>query len=179
MYSRLRAFLLLSATLPLLACGDVLPTTTAVDLTAGVPSGAVRPVIQSLAGDAPGTVAYVIHIVSRDVPLSAYQGVLTFPPGSFEMVDVVVPAGATGEMRVINRTAVDSGWIRFAAFAPERFAEDVAFTVIVRPLGGGLAVVPQATLQVVGVGEQGKALQSSLLLVSEGVLDLSGQRVVQ
>lgn len=142
-------------------------------VVANVPGGAVRADIveQPLALD--GSVTFVVRVRSRNVALSAFQGAVTFTPGSFDLVSIDVPV-RDGESYLFNPEEVAAGRIRFAALSPTSFAESYAqdgvetLRITVRPRRPVAEAALAATLDVASV-ESGAALDTEQLLPSRYV----------
>jgi hypothetical protein len=141
---------------------------------AALPSGTVEAVIQREPGPTPGTVRLTVRVLARDTVLAAYQGALTFAPGAFELVSVSTPDGTDGEAHLVNSTTLAAGRLPFAAYAPERFATDEAFAIVVRPNLPLDAMHLSAALDVAGVAS-GRALAATRLRRSAGVRDAAGR----
>ena len=162
-------------TLAVAACLETPPLTAPLSaLTAALPSGAVEAVIQQEAGPSPGTVRLTVRVLARDTVLAAYQGALTFAPGAFELVSVSTPDGTDGETHLVNSSTLPAGRLPFAAYAPERFGTDEAFSVVVRPTLPLDAMHLSAALDVAGVAS-GRALAGTSLRRSAGVRDDAGR----
>jgi hypothetical protein len=153
---------------------DPLGTAPLAALTAALPTGAVEAVDQQEAGPTPGTVRLTVRVVTKDTAIAAYQGVLTFTAGAFELVSVATPKGLDGEAHLINSTEIGAGRLPFAAYAPERFRTDEAFSLVVRPTLPLDAMHLSAALDVAGVAS-GRALATTSLRRSAGVRDASGR----
>jgi len=162
-------------TLAVVACrDDQIATAPLSVLTAALPSGAVEAVIQQERGPAPGTVRLTVRVLAKDTVLAAYQGALTFAVGAFEVVSVSTPVGSDGEVHLVNSTDLAAGRLPFAAYAPERFSTDEAFSVVVRPTLPLDAMHLSAALDVAGVAS-GRALAGTSLRRSAGVRDVAGR----
>jgi hypothetical protein len=166
---------LVALTLALAGChDDPLGTAPLAALTAALPSGSVEAVIQQEPGPTPGTVRLTVRVVTKDTAVAAYQGVLTFTAGAFELVSVATPEGTDGEAYLVNSTDLAAGRLPFAAYAPERFGTDEAFSLVVRPTVPLDAMHLSAALDVAGV-VSGRALAATSLRRSAGVRDASGR----
>ena len=143
-------------------------------LTAALPAGSVEAVIQREPGPTPGTVRLTVRVLAKDTVLAAYQGALTFTAGAFELVSVAIPEGTDGEAHLINSTEIAGGRLPFAAYAPERFGTDEAFSLVVRPTLPLDAMHLSAALDVAGVAS-GRALAATSLRRSAGVRDAAGR----
>jgi hypothetical protein len=160
---------LLVCALAVVGCREVPILTSPVVVPADVPRGAVRADIvqEPLAAD--GSVTFVVRVRTRDVVLSAFQGVVTFSPGAFELVGVTA-TDRSGETRLFNEAAFAHGRIRFAAMTPTTFApapeEGIeAFRFTVRPLRAIAEANLEATVEVASE-EEGVALDAGSFLVS-------------
>jgi hypothetical protein len=170
--SRLAASLL---ALTVAGCHDATPLTAPLRaLTAALPAGSVEAVIQQEAGPTPGTVRLTVRVLAKDTVLAAYQGALTFTAGAFELVSVSTPEGTDGEAHLVNSTTLAAGRLPFAAYAPERFGTDEAFSLVVRPTLPLDAMHLSAALDVAGVAS-GRALAGISLRRSAGVRDAAGR----
>lgn len=162
-------------TLAMAACrDDQIASAPLSALTAALPSGSVEAVIQQEAGPTPGTVRLTVRVLAKDTVIAAYQGALTFTAGAFELVSVSTPEGTDGEAHLVNSTTLAAGRLPFAAYAPERFGTDEAFSVVVRPTLPLDAMHLSAALDVAGVAS-GRALAATSLRRSAGVRDASGR----
>jgi hypothetical protein len=161
--------------LAITACQDTpLVTAPLSALTAALPSGSVEAVIQQEPGPTPGTVRLTIRVLAKDTLIAAYQGALTFTAGAFELVSVTTPEGSDGEAHLVNSTDLAAGRLPFAAYAPERFGTDEAFSLVVRPTLPLDAMNLSAALDVAGVAS-GRALAATSLRRSAGVRDAAGR----
>ena len=178
MSRRTRSFALRVApvcALSLAACrDDQLAAAPLSALTAALPSGSVEAVIQQEAGPTPGTVQLTVRVLAKDNVIAAYQGALTFTVGAFDPVSVSTPNGTDGEAHLVNSTDVAAGRLPFAAYAPERFGTDEAFSLVVRPILPLDAMHLRAALDVAGVAS-GRALAATSLRRSAGVRDAAGR----
>lgn len=165
--------LLFGAVFALTACSEDRPLAGPIDLAANLPEGAVQAVVQQQTGVADGTMEYVVRVVGRRADMAAYQGAVTFAAGDFEVVSIRTPTVPEGEVHIVNSSEAGAGSIRFAAYAPDQFATDEAFTMVVKPLRGGLPNLV-VKLDVAGT-EDGKALDGTLLRASSGVRDTHGR----
>jgi hypothetical protein len=163
-------------TLAVAACRDdqMIVSAPLSALTAALPSGSVEAVIQQEAGPTPGTVRLTVRVLAKDTVIAAYQGALTFTAGAFELVSVSTPEGNDGEAHLVNSTTLAAGRLPFAAYAPERFGTDEAFSVVVRPTLPLDAMHLSAVLEVAGVAS-GRALAATSLRRSAGVRDAAGR----
>jgi hypothetical protein len=139
----------------------------------------VQPAIQQEPLSADGTVTFVIRVLANQVGVSAYQGVVTFSPGAFELVDVHAPAGLGSESHLLNSEGFDQGRVRFAAFTPTSFAGTnigdgvEALRLTVRPLRPVEDSNLIATLDVVS-GETGAPVAATNVLASPGIQNAPG-----
>ncbi len=171
---------LLLAVLPmvgLLACRDAAPTEATVDLTGLVPEGETQVMLQELPGPTEGTLTYVVRVVTRLEGVASYQGEVTFAPGSLELLSSRTPAGADGEMFLVNAQGAQ-GRIRFSALTTEHFSTDEAFRFTVRPTGPLSAARLAATLEVVG-HVSGTAVDRARVRSADGVRDVKGRLVTR
>jgi hypothetical protein len=143
-------------------------------LTDALPSGSVEAGIQQEAGPTPGTVRLTVRVLAKDTVVAAYQGALTFTAGAFELVSVTTPEGTDGEAHLVNSATLAAGRLPFAAYAPERFGTDEAFSLVVRPILPLDAMHLRAALDVAGVAS-GRALAATSLRRSAGVRDAAGR----
>lgn len=171
-----RFIVLAGAVMTAAACSDR-GLTAPLDLAELVPAGGTQVVLQEEAGAEPGTLTYVVRVITRRSDLGAYQGEVRFAPGAFTLVEAVTPAGGEGEMHVIN-PEVAAGRIRFAAYATEAFAGTEAFRFTVRPLVSREDAQMRASLTVAGV-VTGAALESAQLIASDGIRDSRGHLILK
>ncbi len=161
------------------------PTGTPTDgpggnLSSLVPSGSVQSAIQQLPPAADGSITFIVRIVAQGVGVSAYQGAVTFVPGTIQLVSVSTPQGQGDEVYAVNSADFASGRIRFAACSATTFAgTDVgdgveAFRFTVRSMGPLANANLGAALSVVGM-ESGVGLGADHLLGSPAVLTLQGR----
>jgi hypothetical protein len=155
------------------ACSEDRPLAGPVDPLRDLPEGAVQAMVQQRPGTEPGTVEYTVRVLGRRSDVAAYQGIVTFDVGAMELLQVRTPEAGDGEVHIVNSTTAMEGTIRFAAYAPEKFGTDEAFTMVVRPRMSGVPDIT-ATLDVAGT-EAGKALDGTLLRASSGVRDVQGR----
>jgi hypothetical protein len=108
--------------------------------------------------------------------VSAYQGAITFAPGSFELVAAdAPPSSSSGEGHLVNAEGFAQGRIRFAAFTPTTFRETAsgdgveALRLTVRPLRPIDDSNLVASLDVVS-GETGISVQANRVLSSSGIV---------
>lgn len=179
------ASLLVVAALATSACRDDRPATTPApdEPAATLPSGAAQVTVRQLAGGPAGTLTFAVHIVARDLTVSAFQGTVRFAPGMLELVETATPAaGAAGQMFLVNTDRFADGKILFAALTPTVFTgvtegngiEAFRFTVRTsRPIAEAGIV---ATLDAMGQ-ESGETVTSDRMLASPGVVDLSGRLI--
>lgn len=168
--------LLLSALVGSAACREDTPVGTVADLTRTLPAEAVQAMVQSSEGPSVGTIRLRVRVLTKDVPLASYQGVITFDAGSFELVSVETPRSEEGGMHLVNPGEIANGQIRFAAFTTEKFADDEAFSLIVKPLRPIGQMQLKATLDVAGE-TSGTALAGAQLRGSTGVHDHTGRLI--
>lgn len=171
-----RLVLVTLGVLPLLgtlACRDESPTGTAVDLRNLVPEGETQVMLQQIDGPTPGTLTYIVRVITRLEGVASYQGEVTFEPGAFEFLSSRTPEGTDGEMFLVNAQGAQ-GRLRFSALTTERFSTDEAFRFTVRPTGPVEAARLAATLAVVGdVG--GTSVAPARVRSADGVRDLKGR----
>lgn len=166
------SLLVLAAT----ACRDTAPLEP-VDLATLVPAGGTQVVIQRETGPEVGTETFIVRVITRRADLASYQGEVTFAAGAFDLVRTITPAGADGEMYLVN-PQVESGRIRFAALATEAFSTTEAFRFVVRPKTALDAMDVRASLSVAGI-VAGAALEAAELRASDGVRDGAGRLIVR
>jgi hypothetical protein len=144
-------------------------------LIASVPPGVVQPAIQQSALAPDGSITFSIRVLANQVGVSAYQGVISFAPGAFELIAADAPPGSSGEGYLVNTEGFSSGNVRFAAFTPTTFRESTsgdgveALRLTVRPLRPVDDANLVAALDVVS-GETGVSVQASRVLSSSGVV---------
>lgn len=135
-----------------------------------VPPGSVQVIIaqeRDLGGD---SAVFVVRLAANGVPLAAYQGVVTFVPGSLEIIGIRTPENAEGEFRIVNAEGAASGTLRFAGFATQAMSSSEAFRIVGRLKGDVSALKLEGTLDVAGeVG--GTQIIAASLLRSAGVFD--------
>lgn len=170
---------LLVCALTVAGCREVPILTSPIVVPADVPRGAVRADVVQEPLEADGAVTFVVRVRSRDVMLSAFQGMVTFSAGAFELVRVTAP-DRSGETRLFNEEEFAQGRIRFAAMTPTTFAstpeegiEAIRFTV--RPLRAVAEADLSATLEVASE-EEGVALDAGSLLMSRLLRAGEGRR---
>lgn len=163
----------LALTLGLAACRD--SVTAPIDLAELVPANGTQVVLQQQPGSEPGTVTFVVRVITRRADLGSYQGELTFASGSLDLLGAETLSGLDGEMRIVNPQP-ENGSIRFAAFATESFASDEAFRFTVRPRGDLASMRLRASLGVAGV-LGGAAIEAAQLREADGVRDAQGRLV--
>jgi hypothetical protein len=131
-----------------------------------VPRGVVQSAIQQGGVGADGSLTLIVRVLANQVGVSAFQGAVTFPPGSFELVHAEVPQGSAGASFLVNTEPFATGVVRFAAFTPRTFSESSsgdgveALRLIVRPLRPVDEDGIHATLDVVS-GETGAEVPSA------------------
>jgi hypothetical protein len=139
-----------------------------------LPHGAVQAVVLEDTTAQDGSRTYIVRVVSRDVVVSSYQGVVTFPAGAFTLVSTGTPTGQSGETYVLNPAGFAQGRIRFAALTTTEFAgvgtgDGVeAFRFAVRPADPTAQPNVSATLDVVGT-DVGRAVGADRVLASPAV----------
>ena len=140
-----------------------------------MPPGVVQPAIQQEPISSDGSITFSVRVLANQVGVSAYQGVITFTPGSFELVSADSPTSAGGEGHLVNTEGFASGRIRFAAFTPTTFRETAsgngveALRLTVRPLRPVDDANLVAALDVVS-GETGVSVQANRVLSSSGIV---------
>ena len=145
-------------------------------LISAVPQGAVQVVVQQEAASG-DELTLVARVVGNGVDVGAYQGEITFVPGTLELLGATTPT-ADHEMHIVNPSTFAQGRIRFAAYTTaSAFASTEAFTLRVK------AVHPLADAQFVGtlevVGEPtGRAVSKTKLLASRGIYDAVTNRLI-
>jgi hypothetical protein len=138
---------------------------------AAAPTASVRADIVEGAPEADGLLTFAVRVRSRDLSLSAFQGVLTFAPGAFELVSMSTPQRG-GETYLFNPEEFSAGRVRFAALSPTTFADALAgdgveaLRVTVRPLRPIDEANLSATLDVAG-RESGASIDAARLLPSQ------------
>jgi hypothetical protein len=172
----LRLLSLAALSLAFAACTDE-GTPGAITAVPPVPEGAVQAMIQQTAGPEEGTMTYTVRIIAGDQAFAAYQGALTFVPGSMEVLRVTTPRGLDGETHLVNVGEAANGLVRFAAYAPEKFGTDEAFSIVVRPKTDMADAKMVASLEVAGQAE-GKAYERTALRQSVGVMDRAGRQML-
>jgi hypothetical protein len=151
------------------------PETRTTNLASTVPSGAAQAAILQDPPASDGSVTFTVRVAAKDVGLSAYQGNVTFTPGTLQLQSFSVPSGAGSEVYVVNQADFASGHIRFAACSATTFAGAtegdgvVAFRFTVRSSSNLAAANIAASLSVVGT-ESGTGLAPENVLGSAGVL---------
>ncbi|MDB4908590.1 MAG: hypothetical protein JWO05_3374 [Gemmatimonadetes bacterium] len=176
--SRITVAIATAALLGATACEDGKnPAAVAVDPATTVPTGAVQVLVQQQPVTTPGRLTFAVKVLTKDVSVGAYQGALTFEPGSFELVSIESASAKDGEFHIVNSSEFAKGRIRFAAYATESFDGSDAFTITVKPL------VPLENAKLVGAldvaGEvTGAAVSKTMLQSSRGILEARTNRVV-
>ena len=174
-HARLIALLLLL--IGPLGCRDAAPTEPLTDLTGFVPDGETHVMLQQLPGPTPGTLTFVVRVVTRLDGVASYQGEVTFTPDAFELLGTTTPPAADGEMYLLNAQGAQ-GRLRFSALTTEHFSTDEAFRFTVRPTRpvdqAGLA----ASLAVVG-NVDGTAVAASRVRSADGIRDVKGRLVTK
>jgi hypothetical protein len=130
-------------------CNDAAAPSAAVIAPLPLGGSAVRSYVVQESGSTADRVLLTIHVDSRDVGVAAYQGHLSFDPGSLEITEATTPSDGN---RLVNASA-GAGLVRFAGFAEERFGSTAAVHLVVKPLKSldlanivvSLDVVGQAT----------------------------------
>lgn len=172
---RLRLVLPLLA-LGLLACRDEVPA--AVDLLTLVPEGSSQVILQQEPGPAPGTVTYVVRVLSRGPKLASVQGTVAYTPGTLELISTATPAaGGDGEAYLVNPSPAQ-GRLRFAAFTPETFGTDEVFRFTVRERASLEAIAFHAEIEAAGEAV-GTALDTKTFRSADGVRDRQGRLLRQ
>jgi hypothetical protein len=144
-------------------------------LISSVPPGIVQPAIQQEPIAPDGSITFSVRVLSNQVGVSAYQGVITFAPGAFELVSADSPPSIGGTGHLVNTEGFSAGRIRFAAFTPTTFRETTigdgveALRLTVRPLRPVDDANIVATLDVVS-GETGISVQANQVLSSSGIV---------
>lgn len=156
-----------------LACRDSAPTEVTADLTGLVPTGETQVMLQQIPGPSAGTLTYIVRVVTRLEGMASYQGEVTFVPGAFELLSSRTPAGADGEMFLVNAQAAQ-GSLRFSALTTDHFSTDEALRFTVRPTGPVEAAHLAATLAVVG-SVNGTAVAPARVRSADGIRDIKGR----
>lgn len=131
--------------------------------------GAVRVVVE-VHGAEPGTGAtvYAVRVLAEGVALASYQGRMRFEAGALEVLRATTPPGRGGEARLLNVDSLSAGMVRFAAFAPDRFASDEAFRFVARPRPGGVPARLRVSLELAGT-PNGDMIRAAALIPAEGL----------
>lgn len=163
-------------TLALTACRDDAPA--AIDLLTLVPEGSSQVVLQQEPGPTPGTLTYVVRVLSRGPKLASVQGTVAFTPGTLELLGTTTPSAAgDGEAYLVNATPAQ-GMIRFAAFTPETFGTDEVFRFTVRERASLEAIAFRAEIDAAGEAA-GTALETKTFRSADGVRDRQGRLLRQ
>lgn len=155
------------------------PARPVASLASLVPAGGVQAAILEDAPAADGSVTFTVRVVAKDVGVSAYQGAVTFAPGTLQAQSFAVPPGDGNEVYAVNPAEFAAGRIRFAACSATTFAGTdvgdgvVAFRFTVRAQSNFGAANIGVGLTVVGT-ESGAGIAAEHVLQSTGVL--SAQR---
>jgi hypothetical protein len=160
--------------LPLAACLDDDRRPAAAEPTDPVAIGAdiIQPIVEQLGAPASdGTVRYRIRIPRGQLGVAAYSGTVQLDLDRVEVIDIAIPEAGDDEARVLNRSELTHGRLRFAAFAAEKFTTDELLTMTVRTRGAGADAPLVVALDVVG-DQAGKAAPMSQLRMSQGVIEV-------
>lgn len=160
----------------LAACYERAPAGPDQRLISAVPDGAVQVVLQqqSVSGN---EVTLVARIVGNGIDVGAYQGEVSFVPGSLELVGITTPT-ADNEMHIVNPQDAARGRIRFAAYTTaSAFTTSEAFTLRVTAPRGLADAKLVGTLEVVGE-PAGRAVAKNKLLASRGVHDAATNQLI-
>ena len=160
-----------------LACRDAAPTEPVADLTGLVPDGQTQVMLQQLPGPTPGTLTFVVRVVTRLDGVASYQGEVTFTPEAFELLGTTTPQAADGEMYLLNAQGAQ-GRLRFSALTTEQFSTDEAFRFTVRPTRPVDQAGLTASLAVVG-NVDGTAVAASRVRSADGIRDVKGRLVTK
>jgi hypothetical protein len=170
----LRRLAVASSMALLVACQDETISPPREAPIIAVPSGAVQAVIQQEPATTDGLVTFVVRVLANNLTVSAFQGSVTFAPGSFELVEKRTPAGPGG-MTVLNAEGFAEGRIRFGSLTATQFDSIAvgsgieAFRFTVRPLRPVGESNLLATLEVVGT-DMGATVGADRMLASSGVM---------
>jgi hypothetical protein len=175
---RIRRFGFAAIVLGLASCRDDAPTAVKTLPLLPSTSGTASVVIQREPLGSGDNVVFVVRIVGNNLPIAAYQGVVTFSPKALQVLSVSTPSGTGGEYRVVNDRELAAGRIRFAAFAPEAFSSTEAFRFVARLNDTLLAANLAGALDVAGA-PSGSAVRRESLLRSDGVHDALTNRLLE
>jgi hypothetical protein len=159
------------------ACYERAPVGPRDKLAIDVPPGTVQVILQQDQTTPGDTATFIVRVVANGVKVGAYQGSVTFTPGTLELVNVTAPT-ANGELYIVNPAGFANGRIRFAAYTTAAaFNDTEAFrfrAVAVRPLSETLLT---GRLDVAGE-PTGAALSRTTLRASHGLRDASTNLVI-
>lgn len=166
----------LASSVALAACYERGPSGPEQNLISAVPAGAVQVIVQqeSSSGD---ELTLVARVVGNDVKVGAYQGEVTFVPGTLELLGVETPT-VDNEMHIANPATFKQGKIRFAAYTTaSAFTSSEAFRVRVKAVHSLADASLVGKLEVVGE-PTGHAVSKTKLLSSRGIHDAITNRLI-
>lgn len=168
---------LLAVLLSAAACKDQPPTEPVASPITLVAPGTVQVIIQQdrqVSGEA---AVFVVRVVGSGVPLAAYQGRITFAPGTMEVLSVVTPDAVDGDYRIVNATDASKGLIRFAGYSTGTLASTEAFRISARLRDGVSTLKLEGALDVAAEGA-GQSMHASFLRSSVGVYDAASNALI-
>jgi hypothetical protein len=145
-------------------------------LISAVPSGSVQIVVQqeSSSGD---ELTLVARVVGNDVKVGAYQGEVTFVPGTLELLGIETPT-VENELHIANPSSFAQGRIRFAAYTTaSAFTSSEAFRIRVKAVHSLADATFVGKLEVVGE-PTGHAVSKTKLLASRGIRDATTNQLI-
>jgi hypothetical protein len=167
---RIHLFALVAA-LGVAACYERSPVTPQDGLLQSVPPGTVQMFVQQESSTGDGQLTFVVRVVANGVKVGAYQGAVTFSPGTLELVGVDTPKGGSGDFYIVNPAAFAQGRIKFAAYTTaDAFGGTEAFRLHVKALKPVSDAMLTGHLDLAGEAT-GVAVSKTKLLASRGIRD--------
>ena len=163
--------------LTLAACYERSPLTPQDNLARAVPAGAIQMFVQQESSEG-SQYTFVVRVVANGVKMGAYQGALTFVPGTLELVGVETPKTGNADFHIVNASAFAQGRIKFAAYTTaDVFGGSEALRVRVKALKSMNDAQLAGRLDVAGE-VSGAPVSKNKLLASRGIYDAVTNRVL-
>lgn len=146
------------------------------NLISAIPNGAVQVVVQqeSASGD---ELTLVARVVGNGIKVGAYQGEVTFVPGTLELLGTTTPT-VDKELHIVNPTTFAQGKIRFAGYTTAAaFTSSEVFRMRVKAVHALADANLVGSLEVVGE-PTGHAVSKTKLLASRGIHDATTNRLI-
>lgn len=145
-------------------------------LISAIPSGSVQVVVQQ-ESSSDGELTLVARVVGNSIKVGAYQGEVTFVPGTLELLGSTTPT-VENELHIINPSTFAQGKIRFAAYTTAAaFTSSEAFRIRVKAVHTLADAGLVGSLQVVGE-PTGRSVSKTKLLASRGIHDATTNRLI-